>query len=215
MKHPISRLLLKFTLSTLLILIVLPGCGNKQMRNFNTIPPFSRNNVNVVVEVPAGTNRMIVYNEEKKMFLPGERDGSDWVVDFLPCPGNFGFVPGTYLDPVMGGNGDPVNVLVISESVPTGTVMEVKPLLVLYFNDGSIAGGGLSAMKIIAVPASERFRVINAGSYQDLFDNYPDLVDILVKWFSSYKGSGTMKLTAMGDGDVAMNEIRKWDIRRY
>ncbi len=212
---------IKFLLQLLLLTVIsfsltsITGCGNKQMRNFNTIPTFTINYVNAVIEIPAGTNRKISYNEEKRMFLVEQVDGDDRVVDFLPYPANYGFVPGTFIDPVMGGDGYPVDILVISESLPTGTVLEVIPLLVLYFEDDSGYGDRLTDPKIIATPASERLRVIRALNYEDLFEKYPDLVDILIKWFISYEGTGVRELKAMGDGEVALNEIRKWEIRRF
>lgn len=191
------------------------GCSNKQMRNFNAIPAFSGSHVNAVIEIPAGTNLKIEYSEEKKMFLPEETDGTIRIVDFLPYPSNYGFVPGTYVDPVLGGDGDPLDILVICESLPTGTVIEVIPLLVLYFEDDSGFGGRLTDAKIIATPANARQRVINALNYEELFDRYPEVVDILVKWFLNYKGQGVKTLKAMGDGEVALNEIRKWETRPF
>jgi inorganic pyrophosphatase len=205
----------QFLIISFFLAVIPSGCSNKQMRNFNAIPPFSRNHVNVVVEIPAGTNRRIEYNQEKKLFLTRQDGESDVLIEFLPCPGNYGFVPGTFIDPVMGGDGYPVDVIVICESVPTGTVLEVLPLLVLYFDYDSGSGSLVTDPKIIAVPADERQRILKAENYEELFDNYPDLVDILVTWFLNYKGSGTMKLKAMGDGEVAVNEIRKWDIMRF
>lgn len=205
-----------FYLKTLLLLFsLLAGCSNKQMRNFNAIPSFSGNFVNAVVEMPAGTNQRIKYNEHERMFLVEQVDGDDRVIDFIPCPGNFGFVPGTFLDPVLGGSGDPVEILVISESRDTGALMEVIPLLVLYFDEQSDFGEQLTNPIIIAVPANERQRVIDTVNYAGLFENYPDVVDILVKWLSSYKGPGVNELKAMGDGEVAVNEIEKWEVRRF
>ncbi len=214
---PSPKILLQFLILTVFISSFTPltGCSNKQMRNFNAIPTFTMNYVNAVIEIPAGTNRKISYNEEKRMFLVEQVNGKDQVVDFLPYPANYGFVPGTFIDPVMGGDGDPVDILVISESLPTGTVLEVIPLLVLYFEDDSGYGNRLTDPKIIAIPASERLRVISALNYEDLFEKYPSLVDILIKWFLSYKGPGMKELKAMGDGEVAQNEIRKWEIRRF
>ncbi|MFO7923478.1 MAG: inorganic diphosphatase [Bacteroidales bacterium] len=191
------------------------GCSNKQMRNFNAVPTFSGDYVNAVIEIPAGTNKRIKYNEHERMFLVEQADGADRVIDFLPYPGNYGFVPGTYMDPVMGGDGNPVEILVISESVPTGTVIEVIPVLVLYFNDTQEFGGQLINPKIIAVPEDRKQRVIEAADYVDLYENYPDLVDILIQWFVSYKGTGENELKAMGDSDVAINEIEKWETRRF
>jgi inorganic pyrophosphatase len=205
--------------SLLLILIFLfaiQGCGNKQMRNFNAIPPFTRNHVNAVIEIPAGTNKRLEYNIDKKMFLAEHSNGSAGFIEFLPSPGNYGFVPGTFLDPVMGGSGNPIDILVLSESLPTGTIIEVIPLLILYFAVDQETSSTVTEPKIIAVPASEGLRIINAVNYEELFDNYPDVVDILVKWFQNYnKGNGSRELKAMGDGEVAVNEIRKWDIMRF
>lgn len=202
----------------LLIFIILGsayGCRDEQRRNFNAIPSFTANFVNAVIEIPAGTCREISYNEQQRMFLPEKDDGFDKVVDFLPFPGNYGFVPSTYIDPVMGGDGDPVKILVISESLPTGTVIEVIPLFVMYFDDGTDFPGKLPDSKIIAVPADERKQIIDALSYIDLVENYPDLVDILIKWFSSYRGHNSNELEAIGDADAAVDEIEKWEIRRF
>jgi inorganic pyrophosphatase len=205
--------------SLLLMLIMLftfHGCGNKQMRNFNAIPPFTRNHVNAVIEIPAGTNKKLEYNVEKKMFLSEHTNGSENIIDFLPSPGNYGFVPGTFLDPIMGGDGDPIDILILSESLPTGTIIEVIPLLILYFSVDAGTNSPVTVPKIIAVPASEGLRIINAVNYEELFDNYPDIVDIMIKWFQNYnKEAGPFELKAMGDGEVALNEIRKWDIMRF
>jgi inorganic pyrophosphatase len=206
--------------SSFLFLIILvstltgtPGCSNRQTRNFNSIPSFSRDYVNVVVEIPAGTSQRIRYSEDDRRFYIDESAGAGGIIDFLPCPGNFGFVPGTFMDPVMGGNGEPLKILVIAESLPTGTVMEVIPLLVLYFNDYS-TGHRLVVPIIISIPASHRHQVIGAFDYEELFENYPGLVDILIEWFAVFNGVTPDDLRAMGDGEVAINEVKKWEIRR-
>lgn len=209
--------MIRFDLIKLLFFIVFlfSGCSNKQMRNFNAIPSFSGNFVNAVIEMPAGTNQRIKYNEQERMFLVEQTDGDDRIIDFIPSPGNYGFVPGTFLDPVLGGSGDPVEILVICESLTTGTVMEVIPLLVLYFEVQSDFGEKLTNPVIIAVPANERQRIIDAVNYSGLFENYPDIVDIVQKWIASLKGPEINDLRAMGDGEVAVKEIEKWEVRRF
>jgi inorganic pyrophosphatase len=210
-----NKISLKFILCLpVLLLPAFSGCGNNQMRNFNAIPSFSSRHVNAVIEIPAGTNQRIKYFEMEKMFLI-DHESNGGVIDFLPCPGNYGFIPSTFMDPVMGGDGDPVKIFVISEHVPTGTVMEVIPLLVLFFGDGQENGGQLNIPKIIAVPASVNRQVIKAQSYEDMFSDYPGLVDMLVNWFISSKISDGFNLEAIGDGEVAIEEIEKWEIRRF
>jgi inorganic pyrophosphatase len=205
----------RIVLFLLISLIASGGCSNKQMRNFNSIPSFTRNNVNVVIEIPAGTTKRIKYYEEHRMFLPHNPEGAEEVIDFLPSPGNYGFVPGTFLDPVMGGDGDPVKVLVLSENVPTGTVIEAIPLLVLYFEHALERGKSVTVPKIIAVPAVRKQQVINASDYTGLFEDYPDIVEILVRWFSNYGGYYSTELKAIGNEEVAVEEIKKWELRRY
>ncbi len=209
---PLSILIL---LLPVILLWVVSGCGNRQTYDFSMTPAFSGDYVNAVVEISAGTNRIIVYDQDSRMFIWEQENGSEKLVDFLPYPANYGFVPGTFTDPVLGGDGRPVAIMVICESVPTGTVIEVIPLLVLYFDDDLSPRSRLTDPVVISVPARERQRVIRAGTYEDLFDDYPDLVDILVRWFGSYKGTGSRQLRAMGDGDVALNEIGKWEVRRF
>lgn len=209
----IMKTYLSFSLMLLIALSI--SCSNKQMRNFNAIPSFSSKYTNAVIEIPAGTNTKIEYHIDKKMFLPNQVDGQERMIDFLPYPGNYGFIPGTYLDPLIGGDGDPIDVLVISESVPTGTLMEVIPLWILYFDDQSpYADSRESDPKIIAVPADPKKRVIQAASYEELQENYPVVVEIIEKWFRHYKGAGIMEIKAWGDGDMAVKEIEKWQLYR-
>lgn len=202
----------------LILLIAFAACTpnpGKQMRNFNAIPSFSSEYVNAVIEIPAGTNKKYEYSEEKKMFLADYIDGKERIVDFLPYPGNYGFVPSTYLDPKLGGDGDAIDILVISESVPTGTMIEVIPIWIMYFDDSSsITEHKEKDPKIIAVPADPKYRVIEATTYNELQSKYPDIVMILERWFLSYKGKDIMKVVAWGDGDMAIKEIEKWQINR-
>ncbi len=208
--------------STLMVLLpviliwVLCGCGSRKTYDFSRTPSFSGDNVNAVIEIPAGTNRIITWDPEQREFLTGQQEitGRE-MVDFLPFPANYGFVPGTFTDPVLGGDGRPVAIMVICESLPTGTLTEVVPVLVLYFDEEQGPRNRLTDPVVLAVPASKRQRVIQAVTYEELFDNYPGIVDIIVSWFSSCKGEGVRQLRAMGDGDVALNEIKKWEVRRF
>ncbi len=202
-----------FYFMLLAAIITFGGCSNKQ-GNFNAISSFSRNYVNAVIEIPAGTNQRIKYIEMDGVFLVDRSGDDEGIIDFLPAPGNYGFVPGTFMDPVLGGDGEPVKIMVIAENMPTGTVLEVIPLLVMYFNENSGFGQNLVIPVIIATPASSRLQVINAFDYEDLFADYPEMVDILITWVASFRGQGSDELRAMGDGEVAINEIEKWEIRR-
>ena len=52
-----------------------------------------------VIEIPAGTNQKKEYNYDSNTF-PIDRE-----VKYLPYPANYGFLPGTYMNPEDGGDG--------------------------------------------------------------------------------------------------------------
>ena len=77
----------------------------------------------MVVEIPAGTNHKIEYDPSTDSFENDKKDGKDRVISFLPYPGNYGFIPSTLMNKDRGGDGDALDILVIGESEPTGTVL--------------------------------------------------------------------------------------------
>ncbi len=186
-----------------LLLLLLASCLAK---DFHTLPVFSEGNrVNLVVEIPAGTNRKIEYDTVKKTFAVDQKDGRDRIIDFLPYPANYGFIPSTSMDPARGGDGDALDGLVIAEALPSGTVVETIPIAVLLLKDR-----GEIDSKIIAVPADPTRRVIKATTLQELNARYPAIKTIIEEWFLNYKGKGIMELEGWGDEHRALLEIKKW-----
>ncbi|MDA9133798.1 inorganic diphosphatase, partial [Gammaproteobacteria bacterium] len=60
---------------------------------------FSKNGfLQMVVEIPAGTNKKIEYDKNINEFFIDKIDGVDRVINFLPYPGNYGFIPSTKMD---------------------------------------------------------------------------------------------------------------------
>jgi inorganic pyrophosphatase len=195
-KKLIQVLILCFILS-------LAACLKK---NFSTLPVFSHNNsVQVVVEIPAGTSHKIEYDAGEKEFLVDQKDGRDRIIDFLPYPANYGFIPSTYKDPARGGDGDPLDSLVIAESVPTGTVVEATPIAVLLLTDEKEIDS-----KIIAVPVDATQRVIKATTFQELNFRYPKVKEIIEDWFLNYKGKDVIELIGWEDERRAIMEIKMW-----
>jgi inorganic pyrophosphatase len=174
--------------------------------NYYSIPTFSdNNNINVVIEIPAGTNHKIEYNSELNEFINYDINGQIRIIDFLPYPGNYGFIPSTLMDKDKGGDGDALDVLVISESVDEKTIMEVIPIAVLQLKDrGEIDN------KIIAVPADTENRIVNIETFDELIVDYENVKNIIETWFSSYKGEGKMEVLSWGNEKEAMKEINKW-----
>lgn len=193
-----------------LSILSLLGCVGRNaetVKDYEHLPTYTEQGINVVVEIPAGTNHKIEYDKEKKVFVVDQRNGKDRIIDFLPYPGNYGFIPSTYMDSALGGDGDALDVLVIGESVPKGTVMAVKPIAALLLMDE-----GEEDTKIIAVPADPQLRVMKADNFQDFSITYDGAKHIIETWFLYYDGLGTAESKGWKDGQYAMKEIEKWAI---
>jgi len=168
------------------------------------LPAFTDSGVNAVIEIPAGTNRKIEYDEGSNTFAPDKRDGKERVVDFLPYPGNYGFIPGTKLNAQSGGDGDALDVLVISEAMPTGSLVEAIPIALLRLRDE-----GQQDHKVIAIPADSSLQVIAPKDYLDFSLRYDGAKLIIENWFLYYDGLGTATFEGWGDEKAARRAIEK------
>ena len=110
----------------------------------------------MVVEIPAGTNKKLEYNAKTNSFPADVLSGEERKVNFLPYPGNYGFIPSTIMDRSKGGDGDALDVLLLSQHIATGTILEIIPIGILVLEDN-----GEDDSKIIAVPVDENLRVID------------------------------------------------------
>ena len=165
-----------------------------------TLPAFTENGVlQAVIEIPAGTNAKIEYNPETAQFEVDQRNGEDRIIDFLSYPGNYGFIPST-----KGDDDDALDVLVISEHLPTASVIEVIPIGIFKLIDN-----GEFDYKVIAVPYEEKQQIIKATSYQQLATSYPEIKRIIESWFLSYDADDLAISQGWGDEQEALQIIEK------
>ena len=177
--------------------------------NYMEIKTFSKEGfLQMVVEIPAGTNKKIEYDKNLNDFFIDKIDSVDRVINFLPYPGNYGFIPSTKMDKERGGDGDSLDILLISESIDTGTILNVIPIGLLVLQDSNEID-----TKIIAITAEENLRIINAINYSDLNKDYLALQNIIKLWFINYKGDGIVKFIKWGDETDAKSEINKWSLK--
>lgn len=197
--------------SVLLIFILLLANCNAPLerQDYYHLPTYTETGVNMVVEIPAGANLKLEYDPGRKEFLAEQINGVPRTVDFLPYPGNYGFIPSTYMAREAGGDGDPLDVLLISSAQPTGSVISVRPIGLLELIDR-----GEIDTKIIAVPADSSQQVMQAQNFQDLLIRYDGARRIIETWFLQYKGIGQTELRAWKDERAAMAEIEKWSVKK-
>lgn len=174
------------------------------------LPSFFENgHIRAVVEIPAGTNKKYEFDKNSGEIRIDLRDGKPRIVHFLPYPINYGFVAGTKMDKERGGDGDPIDVLVLAENLPSGTVLEVIPVALLKMSDL-----GELDHKVLAIPADEFLRTVQVADFQELKSKYPGILEILATFFKHYDGLGTTKILGWADEKRAVREVKKWSFSK-
>jgi inorganic pyrophosphatase len=160
------------------------------------------NDFNVVIEIP-------MHGEPVKYEVDKE-SGAIFVDRFMstsmhyPC--NYGYIPHT-----IAGDGDPVDVLVITQfALPPGVVVRCRPIGMLSMTDEAGADG-----KLLAVPVDKLTQM-----YSDVHspDDVPRiLLEQIAHFFAHYKDlepGKFVKINGWGGIDVARNEIME-GVGRY
>ena len=188
-------------LFTVCVLILLDTCGNigrVESTLINTtnylqdIATFTTDSlVNVVIEIPAGTNQKwevskVTGQIEWEQVTPD----SFRVINYLPYPANYGFVPRTLLPEGTGGDGDAVDVFILGERIERGSFIPCKIIGFIEMTDNGENDG-----KFIALPAKTQWE--NISSLQELNRYYPGVLDILQIWLSNYKGVDRVKILSV------------------
>lgn len=167
-------------------------------RNFLTgyAPVNEDGTVNVVIEIPAGDNDK--WEVKKEGTLRRDfKEGMPRVVQYLSYPVNYGMVPRTVLAKEAGGDGDPLDALILGPAIARGTVVRARLIGVLRLIDG-----GEKDDKVIGVRDAGPFTDVR--SLEDLNRNYPGVTQILETWFLHYKGPGKMESLGFGEADEAL-----------
>jgi inorganic pyrophosphatase len=150
--------------------------------------------VNVVVEIPTGTTAKWEVTKPDGRLEWELEDGAPRVVAYLGYPGNYGMVPRTLLPEELGGDGDPLDVIVLGEAVPRGRVVRTRIVGVLKLLDD-----GEQDDKLIAVREDTPFWTVD--DMTGLEHEFPGAREIVETWFTYYKGRGEME--SKGTGDAA------------
>ena len=135
---------MKYIISFSLIAFILYGCDFQQMKILLIIPI----QLNAIIEIPAGTNIKYEYNYDSQNFEAQIVDGQKRIINYLPYPGNYGFIENTFMDPSLGGDGDALDVLVICEALHQSKKINIEPIGILKLMDD-----GEEDHKIIAIPS--------------------------------------------------------------
>lgn len=149
--------------------------------------------INVVVEIPMGSNNKIEWDRKKKVMT------LDRVEPLIFAkPTNYGFIPQT-LDE----DGDELDALIITDQpLPTGVVLKARVLGVMKFVDS-----GEVDDKIIVVPADDR---MSGNKIKTLGDIPEQLLKQIEHHFNHYKDlkeTGATKVEEFAGLDEAKKVI--------
>ncbi|RUO23559.1 hypothetical protein CWE08_02630 [Aliidiomarina iranensis] len=136
-----------------------------------------------MIEISSGSQQKWQQNHDNENWLEWElQNGSPRWVEFLGYPANYGIIPNTLLSKSAGGDGDPLDVLVLGSPLPQGTLIPVRIIGIMTMLDG-----GEQDDKLIAVdPSHPVFGAVT--DIAELTETHPAIPQILQLWFENYKG---------------------------
>jgi inorganic pyrophosphatase len=163
--------------------------------------------VTAVIEIPAGCTDKWEVKGEDGLLHWDVKNGKPRRVSYLGYPCNYGMVPRTVLSPDRGGDGDPLDVLVLGAAVSRGAVIEARVVGLLRMRDG----GDLD-VKLVAVRANTAFEDVK--DVGDLDERFPGVTGILETWFAHYKGPGVVETDGFADTATALQTLQ-WAVQDY
>lgn len=159
--------------------------------------------LNVLVEIPAGTNQKWEASKDAHALSWEQRDdgsGERRVIAYLPYPANYGMVPGTLLAKRDGGDGDPLDVWLLGPATRRGALVAAHLIGVIAMTDD-----GERDDKLLAVAPDGPFAsVADAG---ELDERFPGTTAILATWLSHYKGPDRVVVEGLRGREAALQLV--------
>ena len=143
------------------------------MNAIRQLKPIDANgNVNVVIETPRDSRNKYKFDSEAGIFALSNVLSQGHVFPFV-----FGFIPGT-----MGGDGDPLDVLVLIEAATFPGCLIKARLLGAIEAEQESSGGKKRNDRLVAVPVSSRLH----ADMKSLDQVTPRLLEEIEHYFISY-----------------------------
>ena len=161
--------------------------------------------INVIVEIPAGDNDKWELWKKDGSIRWEFQNNSFRKIKYLPYISNYGFVPQTLFSKEIGGDGDPIDVILLGERFERGSIIKGKILGLINMKDE-----GRLDSKIVAV--NQNSFVFNSSilnNFDDLNVNYPGALEIIEIWFQNYKLNNKILINGYGSVNDAKNLINK------
>jgi len=200
-----------------LIILSCHNPGKEFKKDINSVPPaiekLSRNlltdyislhedgDVNAVIEIPSGTLEKWELNKSTGQVEWELINNKPRMINYIGYPGNYGMIPRTLLSKELGGDGDPLDIIVLGPPAERGSVVKCKIIGVLY-----LADRGEQDDKLIAV--STNSALYEVSTLEELNEHYIGVAEIIKLWFTNYKGPGKMDSKGYGDKSSAVDILQ-------
>ncbi len=140
------------------------------------------NTANAFIEIEAGENLKWEFNKKNNSIEVEFKNGKPRRINYLGYPFNYGFIVNTKLKKEFGGDGDPLDIIVLDQhKINRGELIKVKVIGMIEMKDK-----GLIDNKILSVSLNSKFEEIQ--NTKDLEFKYPGVMNIIKTWFGNYKG---------------------------
>lgn len=166
----------------------------------NEVPYKKEQTYKAVVEIPSGTNEKWQTSALTGSLYFEHVDGKPRIIEYLAYPFNYGFVPQTIDSREKGGDGDPLDVVLMGPALQRGSIHDLKIIGAIKFIDK-----GEEDTKIVAVLPDGPMSDIN--DIPDLLLRYYGALEIIRLWFEGYKGPGSLFFQGYALRDEAMEII--------
>ena len=184
----------------IVLLIGFWGCNILQKKDiialFDYEPINYDGSINALIEIPAGTLKKWEFNKVSGLIELEIINNKPRIIDYLGYPANYGMIPKTLLAKKNGGDGDPLDIIVIGPPQEKGSVVKCKIIGVLHLIDNLEKDD-----KLIAVLHNSTLN--NIHGIKELDANYNGILEILDLWFTNYKGSDEIISKGFGDEQSA------------
>lgn len=163
---------------------------NHKHRNlFTDIAPRNPDGtINAVIEIPQGDDKKFETDVVTGQMFWELKKGAPRLVKYLGYPANYGMAPQT-----LGGDGDPLDVLVLGGMERRGEISAAKIVAVMRMVDG-----GDPDDKLVAVLPGSYFDGMTLADLEAA-----GVTGILKAWFESYKGPGEIQVPLFEGAAVA------------
>ncbi len=156
---------------------------------------------NIVIEIPKNTNQKWEVSKidgslEHEFFM-----GTPRIINYGNYPVNYGMIPKTVLPINLGGDGDPLDAIVLGNPLPRGTVLKAKIIGLLKMTDT-----GEQDDKIVAVQEDSIYYKFN--DVNEILENDDQLLIEISEWFESYKGNNIVSFINYSSQNEAINLIK-------